>query len=107
MRRKPLSERQRDVFDVITSTIAQRGFAPTVREIGEAVGIRSTNGINDHLNALERKGYIRRRAMQVRGIELVEDERVVRVPAPLWERLRALQTSDEALAIMGRIDAAS
>lgn len=105
--RRGLSPRQRDVLDVIESTIAQRGMAPTVREIGEAVGIGSTNGVNDHLTALERKGYIRRRPMLVRGIELVEDEPVVRVPMGLWRRLRTLQTSDEARTLMGTVDAAS
>lgn len=57
----PLSLRQRAVLDVILGHIlANGGTRPLMREIGEALGIASTNGVNDHLNALERKGRIHR-----------------------------------------------
>lgn len=53
-----LTGRQALVLDTITEYIQAAGFPPTIREIGDRVGISSTNGVNDHLKALERKGYI-------------------------------------------------
>ena len=50
-----LPPRQRDVLDFIATTIAQRGVPPTYREIGDALDISSTNGVADHVKALERK----------------------------------------------------
>lgn len=55
-----LTHRQAQVLDFIRVTIRTRGYAPTLREIGDHMGIRSTNGVSDHLAALERKGAIRR-----------------------------------------------
>src|SRR5690554_1600179 len=55
-----LTDRQALVLDTITDYIQSAGFPPTIREIGDKVGISSTNGVNDHLKALERKGYIAR-----------------------------------------------
>lgn len=55
-----LSPRQRDVLDFISAAIAQRGLPPTYREIGDALNIRSTNGVADHVKALIRKGYIKK-----------------------------------------------
>lgn len=55
-----LTGRQALVLDTITDYIQAAGFPPTIREIGDRVGISSTNGVNDHLKALERKGYIAR-----------------------------------------------
>lgn len=68
-----LTDRQREILDFITSSISERGYPPTLREIGEHFGIRSTNGVNDHLKALEKKGHLRRedlksRAMRPTGI---------------------------------------
>lgn len=55
-----LSPRQRDVLDFIQSTISQRSIPPTYREIGDALGISSTNGVADHVKALIRKGYLKK-----------------------------------------------
>ena len=55
-----LTDRQRMVLDYICESIQDRGYPPTLREIGLKLGIRSTNGVNDHLRALERKGYLTR-----------------------------------------------
>ena len=53
-----LTDRQQQILDFIGESINARGFPPTLREIGEHFGIRSTNGVNDHLKALEKKyGY--------------------------------------------------
>ena len=69
-----LSKRQSRCLEVITETIEKRGFPPTLREIGEVMGIRSTNGVNDHILALERKGYVRREDMKSRGLKVVDDD---------------------------------
>lgn len=68
---RPLSPRQQQVLDFIRSEIERQGFPPTMREIGEHLGIVSTNGVNDHLGYLERKGFIKRSALHSRGICLV------------------------------------
>jgi len=68
-----LTKRQEETLDFIRKSIEERGYPPTLREIGESMGIRSTNGVNDHLRALERKGYLRREDMKSRALKLVED----------------------------------
>lgn len=69
-----LTKRQEQTLDFIRSSIKERGYPPTLREIGEHMGIRSTNGVNDHLRALERKGYLRREDMKSRALRVVDDE---------------------------------
>jgi repressor LexA len=66
-----LTGRQEQTLDFIRKSIEERGYPPTLREIGEYMGIRSTNGVNDHLRALERKGYLRREDMKSRALKLV------------------------------------
>jgi len=68
-----LTARQEQTLDFIRKSIEERGYPPTLREIGEYMGIRSTNGVNDHLRALERKGYLRREDMKSRALKLVSD----------------------------------
>jgi repressor LexA len=63
-----LTERQQMVLDFIRQSIHDRGYPPTLREIGARMGIRSTNGVNDHLRALERKGYLTREDMKSRAL---------------------------------------
>jgi len=70
--RKPLTARQQEIYDFIVVEIRQRGIPPTIREIGDRFGMRSSNGAREALNALARKGYIRRHDRLSRGIELVE-----------------------------------
>src|SRR5271163_1248117 len=63
-----LTQRQQMVLDFIQQSIHDRGYPPTLREIGARMGIRSTNGVNDHLRALERKGYLTREDMKSRAL---------------------------------------
>lgn len=63
-----LTQRQRDILDFISSSIDQRGYPPTLREIGEHFGIRSTNGVSDHLKALEKKGFLAREDLKSRAM---------------------------------------
>jgi repressor LexA len=72
-----LTDRQRAVLSYISNSIQERGYPPTLREIGNHLGIRSTNGVNDHLRALERKGYLTREDMKSRTLR----------PTDLAERL--------------------
>ena len=80
--RKRLTDRQAMVLRFIQDSIASAGYPPTIREIGERLKIRSTNGVNDHLKALERKGYITREDMKSRGLRLVSSrpQKTVRIP---------------------------
>ena len=70
-----LTQRQRDILEFISASIAERGFPPTLREIGEHFNIRSTNGVNDHLKALERKGYLVRGELKSRALSVIEGGR--------------------------------
>jgi repressor LexA len=63
-----LTERQLEVLRFIARQIDEAGYPPTIREIGEALEIRSTNGVNDHLKALERKGYLTRDPAKSRAL---------------------------------------
>jgi len=75
-----LTDRQLEVLRFIAREIEDRGYPPTIREIGEALDIRSTNGVNDHLKALERKGYLARDPVKSRA--LIPSERAREVLAP-------------------------
>lgn len=66
-----LTLRQREILDFISASIMERGFPPTLREIGEHFNIRSTNGVNDHLKALEKKGHLRREDLKSRAMRPV------------------------------------
>ena len=77
-----LTKRQAQTLDFIRQSIEERGYPPTLREIGESMGIRSTNGVNDHLRALERKGYLSREDMKSRALRLVSRENDVAQQQP-------------------------
>ena len=64
-----LTARQKAIYDFLLKTIREKGFAPSIPEIGRQFKIASTNGVSDHLKALEKKGYIRR--VGKRAIEVV------------------------------------
>jgi repressor LexA len=76
-----LTERQREVLDFISDSIRKRGYPPTLREIGSHFGIRSTNGVNDHLRALEKKGFLHREDLKSRALRpLFTEDDFVDVP---------------------------
>ena len=90
MSTRPLTDRQNEILRFIVETTRTRGFPPTLREIGRAFEIRSTKGVNDHLDALERKGRIRRHPELSRGIEVVGQAARIDVPQiPLLGRIAA------------------
>ena len=72
---EPLTERQEKILAFIKKSIQDQGYPPTIREIGEHFGIRSTNGVNDHLKALERKGYLLRGELKSRALSVIDGGR--------------------------------
>jgi repressor LexA len=96
---KELTPRQREIFEYIKQMVLEMGRPPSLREIGEKFGINSTNGVRSVLEALERKGFIRRNRYLSRGIEIlkeaperVDDKQLKAIPwvgrvaagMPLW-----------------------
>ena len=92
---RELTGRQSAILDFIVDSIRDRGYPPTIAEIGEEFDISSTNGVNDHLLALERKGFIER-SSKARGIRVTE-----KAAAGLYEQ------SGGTLPLVGRIAAGS
>lgn len=68
-----ISPKQTEILEYIKSEIINRGFPPSVREICEAVNLKSTSSVHSHLETLERNGYIRRDPTKPRAIEIVDD----------------------------------
>ncbi|MBX9244693.1 transcriptional repressor LexA [Actinotalea ferrariae] len=79
-----LTPRQRLVLDTIRSSVERRGYPPSMREIGEAVGLTSPSSVKHQLTVLERKGYLRRDPHRPRAIEVVQpdDSRAIGHLAP-------------------------
>lgn len=66
------TDRQREILDLIMETVQRRGYPPSVREIGEAVGLSSPSTVHSHLSALVEAGYLRRDPSKPRAIEVLE-----------------------------------
>jgi repressor LexA len=85
---REITERQKEIYEFIRSVIASRGIPPSIREIGGRFGIRSTNGVNKHLAALERSGHITRERGTSRGIA-VPSRATTLATVPLLGRVAA------------------
>lgn len=87
-----LTERQREIYDFVVRYVGEHGYPPTVREIGDAVGLASPSTVHAHLANLERAGYLRRDPTKPRALELVGRERPPQEPALVGEagRIRML-----------------
>ncbi len=68
-----LSAKQQEIFDYLKKCILERGYPPAVREICEAVHLKSTSSVHAHLETLEQKGYIRKDPTKPRAIEILDD----------------------------------
>lgn len=90
-----LTSRQEELLDDLRQSLEQGGAPPSYREIGERLGIRSTNGVKVLLDALEKKGYIRRSAGKARTLELTE----------LGRRSNAGQEALSSIPLLGRVAA--
>lgn len=77
---KELTPRQNEILKSIKRTLAKRGFAPSIREIGEAVGLSSSSTVHSHLRTLEKKGFIRYNHSKPRTIELLLQKNVIYLP---------------------------
>jgi len=88
-----LTLRQRKVLDCITDAVARRGYPPSMREIGEAVGLTSPSSVAHQLQTLERKGYLRRDPNRPRAIEVVSPGSVS--TSRTARTVRATGTGDE------------
>jgi repressor LexA len=102
-----LTPRQRKVLEVIRASVEQRGYPPSMREIGEAVGLTSTSSVSHQLATLERKGYLRRdphrpRAVDVRPPEPAPDEPGYEEVA---ERTAEARPAPSYVPVVGRIAA--
>ncbi|EUJ30914.1 transcriptional repressor LexA [Listeria cornellensis] len=75
-----LSKRQQDIYDFIKSEVKDKGYPPSVREIGEAVGLASSSTVHGHLARLEGKGLIRRDPTKPRAIEILSLEDDIATP---------------------------
>lgn len=99
--RPALTQRQRQALQFITDCLSDRGYPPTLREIGEHMGIRSTNGVNDHLKALERKGYLIREELKSRALRPVDFD----TPSRTSESTDNKRGDEMEIAILGRVAA--
>lgn len=88
-----LTEKQRNILEFIVDSVEEQGSPPTIREIADRFGFSAPASAKRHLEALEKKGYIRRREWTARGIELVKD----RVRKIFWRR--------EGIPLIGRVAA--
>ena len=74
MAREQLSDKQQQILEFIKRRILDKGYPPAVREICEAVNLRSTSSVHSHLETLERNGYIHRDPTKPRAIEIIDDD---------------------------------
>ena len=68
-----ITEKQSEILEYIKAQILERGFPPAVREICEAVHLKSTSSVHSHLETLEKNGYIRRDPTKPRAIEILDE----------------------------------
>ena len=88
-----ISSKQQEILDFLKEEILNKGYPPAVREICEAVHLKSTSSVHAHLETLEKNGYIRRDPTKPRAIEIVDDNfnmvRTEMVSIPLVGRIAA------------------
>jgi repressor LexA len=84
-----ITPRQRRILDFISRTVRERGYPPTVREIGEAVGLTSSSSVHAQLANLERKGLLHKDPTKPRAVTLAPEERADGVAVPVVGRIAA------------------
>ena len=77
--RTSLTTRQREILELISSTVADRGYPPSVREIGDVVGLSSPSTVHSHLSSLAAGGFIRRDPSKPRAIEVIAEDGAIPV----------------------------
>lgn len=89
----PISDKQAQILEYIKDQIMEKGYPPAVREICEAVHLKSTSSVHSHLATLEKRGYIRRDPTKPRAIEICDDN------------FQMLRTETTSLPVVGRVAA--
>ena len=92
-----LTARQQEVLEIVTAYVDQFGYAPSLREIGKKLGISGTLGVMKHLEALEKKGYLRRQEGSTRGITLTSHSQAASLPIVGIVRAGALHPAIEEI----------
>ncbi len=88
--KKPRGDNQQKILEFIKSEVQSKGYPPSVREIGDAVGLKSTSTVHGHLTRLEKKGLLHRDSMKPRAMEVLGDDLFPRaVSVPLVGRVTA------------------
>lgn len=93
MAKEPISDKQAQILEYIKDQIMEKGYPPAVREICEAVHLKSTSSVHSHLATLEKRGYIRRDPTKPRAIEICDDN------------FQMLRTETASLPVVGRVAA--
>ena len=99
------ADRQAAILDFISESLRERGYPPTIREIGTALGIASTNGVRYYLDRLEQSGKIRRDRWMSRGIEVQTAEPAETVPHGVVSRFARRAPESFEIPILGRVAA--
>ena len=89
MPRRPHGDTQQRILDYIENYIEVNGYAPSVREIGQAVDLKSTSTVHGHLNRLEKKGLLHREAMKPRTIDITREDKPQMVKLPVLGKVAA------------------
>ncbi len=100
-----LTPRQRRVLAVIRESVENRGYPPSVREIGEAVGLTSTSSVSHQLKALERKGFLRRDPNRPRAVDVRGPEEMAEAAAGADEPAHEQMPTPTFVPVLGRIAA--
>ena len=101
-----LTKRQQQVLDYVQRETAKNSYPPTVREIGEALGLSSSATVHTHLAALEAKGYLHRDASKSRSLTVISPENPTLV-SQVDEDLESLRRNTISLPLVGRVAAGS
>ncbi|MGN4126034.1 transcriptional repressor LexA [Lysinibacillus sphaericus] len=101
---KKVSKRQEDILAFIKEEVRAKGYPPSVREIGEAVGLASSSTVHGHLARLEQKGFIRRDPTKPRAIEILEPEDSVQKQSVIHVPLVGKVTAGSPITAIENID---
>ncbi|MFJ5764485.1 MULTISPECIES: transcriptional repressor LexA [unclassified Lysinibacillus] len=101
---KKVSKRQEDILAFIKEEVRAKGYPPSVREIGEAVGLASSSTVHGHLARLEQKGFIRRDPTKPRAIEILEPEDSIQKQSVIHVPLVGKVTAGSPITAIENID---
>jgi repressor LexA len=94
MMRDELTDRQQAILSYIKESISERGFPPSIREISAQFGIQSTQGVQRHLEALEKKGYVKKDPRAARSLQITHDP----AETPIQDHVRQIPVLGEVAA---------